>query len=395
MSVDYEVSSAFSPLFTFDTPNGSSMIPLSDFRTRRPSAAHIFHWALLVSTLLPYLVLGLQFMGYGGAGLAAGIIAFVATGHVPATFYLLTDTHIRQYVYNNRGTMVYFCLALLALNFIVFCFLAANVGGSAPIIVYAFMLFYIIWQTWHFAKQNWGVFSFSCICAGRKPATIWERRAIFGGGIAGVLGVYQAAGTGLKVYYSGAETGFIDASFAALWYVGFVLLVASFAMALFAIWQRRAEASGLNTALLLVSTVFFVPYFFIGDALLAFVSFTWAHGLQYLLFLLVHSMSRNDLDTSRSSRGTQRILKVCSVLLFFAFCGWFVRDLIVWSTQFGTATAALLSIQANYPLILNMVVAFLTGITMVHFVWDARIWRLGDVEPRKWVRKRFAFIFDR
>lgn len=219
-----------------------------------------------------------------------------------------------------------------------------------------------------------------------------ERLAILGGGIAGLLGVYQAAGKSLKTYYSGSEVALVDASFSALWYVGLTILAASALLAIYSIIVRRNEISGVNTALLIMSTIFFAPYFFIGDALLAFASFTWAHGLQYNLFLLVHAMSRQD-TLKPTKKISARLPIILCTIMFFAFCGYFVKNLIVWATQFGTLTAALMNIQANYPMILNMVVAFLTGITMVHFVWDSKIWRLRDPEPRQWVRERYGFLF--
>jgi uncharacterized integral membrane protein len=372
------------------TSAGRDGLPFA--KPHRQAAIHAFHWALLLATIIPYFVLGLQFAGYSGAGLAAAIVAFFATGHVPATFYLLTDGRIRRFVIDNRRTMIYFCAVIMAITFGVFGFLAANVGGAAPIVVFAFMLLYTLWQTWHFAKQNWGVFAFSCICGHRSPALKTEKWAIFGGGIAGLLGVYQAAITGLKAYYAGNAVAWVDASFGFLWYVGLIVLAASIYLAILSLWLRRTEQTALNGAMLLVSTIFFLPYYFVGDALVAFVSFTWAHGLQYLLFLLGHAINRRDVAaTARTS--LRRGAYIVGIILYFAFCGFVVRDLIVWTTQFGTATAALLNVQADYPMILNMVVAFLTGITMVHFIWDARIWRLRHPETRAWVRDRFSFLF--
>ncbi|MGD9616898.1 MAG: hypothetical protein AB7H90_20170 [Alphaproteobacteria bacterium] len=370
---------------------GSGELPVAEARRQR--AVHAFHGGLLFVTVIPYFILGLQFAGYGGAELATAMIAFFATGHVPATFYLLTDRRIRRFVIDNRRAMIYLCIAIMVVTFGVFGFLAANVGGGAPIIVFFFMLFYTLWQTWHFAKQNWGVFAFSCICERRMPALKSEKWAIFGGGIAGLLGVYQAAGTGLKTYYTGNETSWADASFGALWYLGLVILAASMALAVLSLWLRRAEQTALNSAMLLVSTAFFLPYYFTGDFLVAFVSFTWAHGLQYLLFLLGHAVNRRDAGAKTAPASLRRWGHILGIILYFALCGFLVRDLIVWATQFGTATAALLNVQANYSMILNMVVAFLTGITMVHFVWDARIWRLRHPESRAWMRERFSFLF--
>ncbi|WP_461536395.1 hypothetical protein [Spongorhabdus nitratireducens] len=367
-----------------------SQLPL----VSRRSSINLFHWALLVVTLIPYVALAAQFAGVSGATLTVVIIGFIATGHVPATAYLLTDPDIRNYIRKYQGRMIYFCVAIVLLNFIVFGLLAENVGGGAPVIVYFFMLYYTLWQTWHFAKQNLGVFSFSCICSKRKPGLKIERWAVLGGGIAGVIGVYQAAGEGLKVYYPSENLSYMDFLFSQLWYLGLFILVLSIFLAVYSLWIRRKELKPVNVLLLLSSTAFFTPYFFTGDALLAFASFTWAHGLQYILILWVHSVSRRDVEGVSSAGFKWRWAYVAGAALFFMLCSLFVRDLIVWSTQFGTATAALLNIQANYPLILNLVVATLTSITMIHFIWDARLWRLSEHEPRAWVRKQFGFLFE-
>lgn len=362
-------------------------IGLSRIESRSSVAG--FHWSLLLTTLAPYVVLLAQYLGVSGAGVTLAIIAFVATAHVPATFYLLTDGAIREFVLTRKGSMIYGCLAIMAVTYIVFLSFAANVGGGAPIVVYWFMLAYTLWQTWHFGKQNIGVFAFSCICDRRGPASKVERAAITAGTVAGLIGVYQAVGSDLhKSYYPGGDVGWVHSTFNGLWYLGVILICIALVMAIKALTEQRL--SPLNAMLLVSSALFFVPYFFVGDALLAFASFTWAHGLQYILFLGAHAAARSD-----RSQPSSRWVWIAGFAAFVALCGWFVRDLIVWMTSAGTATAAFLQVQANYPMLLNFVIATLTGLTMVHFVWDARIWRMRDPEPRKWMRERFAFLFNK
>ena len=365
-----------------------------------------FHLSLLLATMVPYVLLALVYFGYSGFAYVLGILAFFATGHVPATLLLLRDRNIREFFVRNTTTMIWVPVLIMVLTFYVFIVFPQNVGGSAPHMVFWFMLAYTLWQTWHFAKQNYGVFSFSCIASRRAPPSIWEKRIIFAGGIAGLLGVYQAVGTGLQTaYYPSGDFGLLDTVFMVFRYTGIALLCACTAGIVLLLVQAPRMRSVQNVLLLLTTSLFFVPYFFVGDELLAFASFTWAHGLQYLVFLMFHAVGMrlektgmNPLDDLRSNAmkaSPQTWLVIFFAVAFFAFCGWLVRDLIVWATSFVTFTAMFIHVQANYPLTLNVVVAFLTGITMVHFVWDSRLWRFREPDRRKWMAENYRFLFEK
>lgn len=137
--------------------------------------AKSFHLTLLVAAVVPYLLLSLQYAGATGVAVALAVVGFFATGRVPATLYLLRDPDVRNRIKGDRWFMIWLPVGVMIATFAAFILLAQNVGGSAPLAVYALMLGYTLWQTWHFAKQNIGVYSFSCIAAKRGPMSLNER----------------------------------------------------------------------------------------------------------------------------------------------------------------------------------------------------------------------------
>ena len=162
----------------------------------------------------------------------------------------------------------------------------------------------------------------------------------------------------------------------ALAFLGVLVLGFSFYL------KHRSEFSLGRTACFFTLVLFFLPMFLSHDINVAFFSYAIAHGTQYLAFMAMLS-----LDLGREGRRavSKRMLVVGASLVLVGLAGARAADL-----------KALAPIEAS--VILTSVLDFLAGIglgtTLAHFVVDAGAWKLSQPAARRYVRDRFAFLFE-
>jgi len=319
---------------------------------------HLFLVLILVATLFPLLatpVTAYFVTPESPSLLVYGIVGFLgANGHVASTAWFYTDPAMRTFFRSRRFRYFIIPVVLVVGSAAVFQFLT---GWPIDCLLTAF----VVWQLWHYQKQNIGLVSFVAAGATKGSISMWERRTLNLAAVAGICGFFRMDGTNLL---ASAEV------FARLYDVGlaiYLFVPVCFCIALAA--NRSLRRSPLRLTFFLSGALFFAPTFIFSNSTAALVGYATAHGLQYLVFMYYVSTDR---------RGFARSMRQ---LLVVVLCGGLLLDQLrgapYWEGfQFGKALYG----------------AFL-GLVMTHFVLDAGIWRLREPFQRKYMREKFNFVF--
>jgi hypothetical protein len=282
---------------------------------------------------------------------ALALAAITGPMHVAATGFFYFDRAFRPVIGENRLTCMW-SLAWLPLTI-----LALGLAGTALIGPWASLLifaFHNIWLFYHYQRQNFGLASFvsTHVGVGRLPPRVNTvlNVAAFGAIVAllGTPGFYPN------------PNGIISAhAYVALRTAGTIVYLTSLVLML---WVFRSEPrlrdSVWLTGALIVSVAFFLPTIVFRSAATAFLPVAMTHGAQYIMMMSVVS--------GRSSRGVLGLLTMCAV---------------------GVGAGFMLDAMRAWPVILVA-----TGITQVHFLVDAKVWRLREQRQRAIMRDRFDFL---
>jgi len=300
-----------------------------------------FERNVVLVTLVPLAVMLLHATAVG-LPLVAGIAVALGTPHVLATFGLYGDSELREVVRSDRVRLVW--LPLLAIPMSALAFYVVN--GSA--LLWLFTAF-LIWQTHHFTKQNFGMVTFWTKARSLPGPTVAEKRLIKATTLVGGLGILRAVGE-------------VPQHDALLRSAGLVLLALG-TVAILATW------AGTRSVALLVVLAFYAPlHLFEADLFAAAVAYQSAHGAQYYL-MVGHVMGG---DRSRSNRWPA----VAALVLVVALGG----AALVAATRPSTTSSGRLAFGAA------------KGVVAAHFIADARLWRLRDPQVRTIMRRRFEFL---
>lgn len=291
-------------------------------------------------------------------------IILLATIHVPMTGYLLFDPEIRAMMRRHPVNLILGPIAVFAIGAGGFALLRGS--GNWSIIL--FMMSVLSWNMWHFGKQNVGVYSFMRATELLSPMVPIERKMIVVGSVFGVLSAIY----GLKVLTPQAPD--VDFSvplavIAALRPATAIAGLILFALSLLHVFRDRARMTWSSAVIFIFSVNFFLPSFL--DAISVptlFALTTFAHGCQYVVFLLFHAAGYRGggrWATAGMLLALGAGLLITSDLYHFHWSGYDVAP--------GVAM----------------------GILLMHFWFDQTIWRLKEPESRRWVQKRFAFLFSK
>ncbi|MCW5624697.1 MAG: hypothetical protein KIT73_08290 [Burkholderiales bacterium] len=312
--------------------------------------------ALLSVTLLP--LIGLPLLS--GAQLpfrdsfAIGLAVFIGgVGHVASTAYFYFDGGARTVMKPMK--LRFFALpAVVVAVAVIALFIGARIGIDDGIVYWIF-LFHLVWLYYHYQKQNYGLLAFAAASVGgRVPReTVWILLLPpLAGGLA-TIPALLAAGLEREIP-APAWMPLLDRLAIAIYAIAAVAMIRL-------TWTHRALfAQPLVAAFAAASFAFFLPALLIRDLDFAFWSYALAHGFQYLLMVYI---------VSGRSRTPWLALPIFVVAV--AVGGWFLNRM-----------------GGNHAL-------FICGIllTWVHFVLDARLWRMRDAGARQFLRDRFSFIF--
>ncbi len=335
--------------------------------SRSANAGALFSAALILATILPFCGIALV----PSYPLIAPVVAFallLGSTHVAATFYLLTDGAIRRFLHDHPVRMVVVPCVLFTAGIAVFC------NTENPVFVPALLLT-SLWQTWHFGAQNIGVATFVSLTDRGRPLLRYEKIAIRAGVVVGMLGVLKAMA---PIYMIGEN--YVPLGPTAVAVIGFcyhVGLLAAVPLTGLALWLAAGawlKQQYLFAISIFLSVTFLFTMYVSRDYTLGFISFAAAHGLQYLIFLGAHSVSRGKEVVCRRRLPVLIVLAPAALLLFMA-----ASRLI--AVQPGGASTIGISVMLS--------------VSLVHFWVDQFLWRMKDKDRAAWMKARFGFVFAR
>jgi hypothetical protein len=347
---------------------GESLAPVA---SGRETAKRVFLLSLLLSTWIPLCF----FIFLGQSGVVSFsleqikiVLLFLGGAHVQATLFFYTDRDFRQQVSENRIRYVYLPLILIIGSGLVFAL------ASRTVQAYLF-LFYWAWQAYHYGRQNVGVYAFASLAQRQGPPQKSERLALELATYCGILGTFKVLGTGVVPVYL---QGFFDFLYGA----GYFCYLALFIFGLYAYVRNIRHTTLTKTLFFLTLLCFFYPIYLSNNILVAFSSYAIAHGLQYIIFMMVVSVNAEREIARRTMRNVFKLM-LLTLLVGFAF--YRVADL---------KGLEFIRQQALLARSLDFLVGAVFGATMAHFVIDAGAWRLSRAAPRAYMVKRFGFILD-
>ncbi|MEM9173792.1 MAG: hypothetical protein AAGC67_01040 [Myxococcota bacterium] len=288
------------------------------------------------------------------SSLLLGLAIFAGgVGHVASTASVYVDRSVREVMRPMPLRFVVVPVVSIAATLG-----AVFWGASAPPSDAAVAGMYILhlgWLHYHYQRQNYGIIAFSAAASGTRVPRRLDRVLLLPA-LAGCLAV-------MPVFLEGA---FADVTFwrpLAPWFrpassAAFLLGVAGLAAL---VLREPAPFRNPRTAgFVAAAFAFFLPAVVLEHTDYAFWSYALAHGFQYLFMVFV------------LARGRERRLLHGAWYLVCALLGGF----------------ALHRLAGNNAL-------FAAGIllTWVHFVLDARLWKMSEAGPRRLLRERFDFVF--
>ena len=330
--------------------------------TPRARSRGFLVWLALI-TLVPLIgfPLALKMAQWQGTGFLPGSLVLLAiTGpmHVATTGFFYLDPAFRPVIGESRLS------CLWSLGWLPLLLLTLGLAGVVAIGTWAYLLifaFHNIWLFYHYQRQNFGLASFvsTHVGGGRLPGrvnTAFNVAAL--GAIVSLLGTPS-----FLMPTQGLVPGLADtmpaAAFVVLRPLGTAIYAASVLLMLgvFRSEPRLRENAWLTGALLL-GIAFFLPTIVFESVAMGFLPVAMAHGAQYILMMSVVS--------GRSARGVLGFVLMCAV---------------------GVVAGLGLDAMKGWPLILVA-----TALTQVHFLVDAKVWRLREKRQRAIMNDRFDFL---
>lgn len=318
----------------------------------------VFFYSLLALTWLPLLSLPMLSLAQVpfNSSLLLGLAVFAGgVGHVASTASVYIDGGVREVMRPRPARFYLLPVATLAVT------AAAIVWGSvmpiADSLTAGLFLIHLLWLHYHYQRQNYGLVAFAAASSGQRvpPLLTW---ALLLPALAGCLAVMPTLldGAFSSVDFWRPFTDLVAGASIVAYLAGAVTLT-------YIIVRQPAAFRSPRVAVFTAGAFcFFLPPMLLQDNEYAFWSYALAHGFQYLLMVFI---------LARGSR---------SMWLHFAvFAGAVLGGGLL-----------LYRLAGNNAL-------FICGIllTWVHFVLDARLWKMSDAGPRKLIRERFAFLFER
>ncbi len=324
--------------------------------------ARVFSALLIGCTVVPFIFATMQ----GAAPTIDTAIIFLATIHVPMTAYLLCDPDIRAMMRRRPLALVVGPLACIIVGLLFMAWLPPFFAAGMNWSVVYFRVAVLTWQNWHFGKQNVGVCSFVRVAQRLGPLPIGERRLVVAGSVLGAMAAYFGAADVISERAPAWDFSTFLAPIEFLMPLAAAAQVGLLIASLVYVARNRSRFSVGYAVTLIVSANFFLPFYLTVVSLPNTFGYSaFAHGLQYILFLLYHAAGYRGAKW-------QAPVMLAAFLIFVAITGelWYFH---------------------TFPLPFADEIA--NGVLLAHFWFDSVIWRMRDPAARQWMTRRYAFLF--
>jgi hypothetical protein len=289
-----------------------------------------------------------------GAPAPAGLSFLLFAGssvHVASTGWFYTVPEVRAHMRRNRARYLWWPLALIA-----------GAGAIAMLLpqaaLYWLLLPYFGWQFWHYGRQNLGLAALAASAHGVAPLSRPERRSLAAAAAAGIAALLARPGL-LQLPARAAIPGLFSlaaAAFAASVLFGTGCLLS----------RSGAQRPPGFCLAYLTSLAFSLPVFLFTSPYAAVAGLTIAHGLQYLLLMVL-------VAAGGAGRAGQ-LAMLANIALA------------------GGAVLSVASDQLTAGPVLRALFGVFAGAVMAHFVVDAGLWRLRADFPRAFLRDRLPYL---
>lgn len=367
-------------------------------RADRGAGVFAFKAGILAAMVTPLILYSLHtvFAGYvfwRPCVLLVALWGFMSDSHVFATGYL----YLRPRNFDGiryRWTLLYLVpIAIVAMNL-----WAITMLPTAHLMW--FMIVYVHYALFHFARQNIGVLSFVTMTSARRPLHRREKLILNGVAICGMFGALKlyAPGLLLNPEHFAFDLSAIAVVIEPLYIAGLIGYGVVFALAAGHFFTHRQSYDAYSATIFWLCVAWYVPiYAALGHPLLSIASFTTAHGLQYLVLLGFHAYRRSKLRVARRSDsgafpGTLNgwyALMPCLALLAAALTGallWHYPQLPF------AGFSEIIQTMAGAGGIAKAGAGLVAGITLAHFWVDQFIWRSRTPERRGWLIENYPFL---
>jgi hypothetical protein len=289
-----------------------------------------------------------------GHGLPGALTLITVTGpmHVAATSFFYVDRDFWPVLRESPGRS-FWSVALVPLGV-----LGLGIAGTAIIGAWAYLLIFFyhnVWLFYHYQRQNFGLISLVSrnVGYGRLPPRVNTTLNL--AALGGIITLCATPG----FFPPGTEGLVTPQAYLLIRALGIGVYVLSLVLMMWVFWResRLRESVWLIGALVL-GMAFFLPAVVFRSITHAFLPNAIAHGAQYIFMMSVLS--------GRSRRGWLAFLTMCVL---------------------GVTIGSVLNTMSTWPLILVV-----SGVTQVHFLIDAKVWRLSERKQRAIMNDRFDFL---
>lgn len=286
------------------------------------------------------------------------ILGWLSTAHVATTGFFYVDKDFSSIIKSNQNRYIF--LPILAITI---CML---LWGITPKANHSYLwVIFTGWLFWHYQKQNYGLTALISNITNGDRLTSYERSAIM------ILSI------GSAVAIARFKAGELDLAFLSkdnLYSFGLYIFLSASIYCCYCIYLRlrnNLKRNMYSCIFIFMSTIFFAPAFLLDSFFPALMSYAVAHALQYWFMMTTIVMN------SKKENGALRsILGFVMVVILIYGAIWIGRNPNI------------------SPTIVNYIFGMQMGITVAHFIIDADAWKLSESKQRKYMHKRYSFLFN-
>jgi hypothetical protein len=224
-----------------------------------------------------------------------------------------------------------------------------------------------------------------------------EKKLIYLGAF---LGAISATFLGLR-YYGGYGNAYANNVNFDYWdqmsrYLGIFGKYFQYALASFTLLHILRNTSRFDVK---SAVMFFLCVNYFLPAYLGLVSIKWinfyfassyAHGLQYMVFLFFHSYYARHSMQASSQRSGMSIISACRYIIIFVLLCLLAGEILIWHKVIPPLHFDDKTSDAYW---MSLLTALATGMLVTHFWFDSFFWKFTNKESRNWILERYNFLF--